>query len=271
MLFLVCSIVACSSDDDEDISGVMSTQAGYLYPNSNKRIKRVGNVNFEYYGSGSIKSVSNDKSAHYFSEDGKTITTYSGSVTTNYNTEFRFTNAGYISRLNSNYSNDQHSNTVTRSFTYDRDGHLTSGSAILEERDYDGHVSRGSETLSLTWSNGLLVKVDRTQEMEDLEYGNSSARIVWKFDYDDAPQNIYAQIPPIMVSMFLGIEAYLGLLGRGPAMFPTSMTVERYDGSGNKKDNYTVPCYHTLNDDGSLNGGISSDGYINYEYEIIEH
>lgn len=283
------ALQACSDDDDENGGGSSNTNVGEVVPGSGKKLLSAGDFNFYYGPNGKLKYVREGDDRHEFfsnqvvsyydyyygediDEDDKEV------INISYNGK------GYISKMHvsETWEDDYEKGfyTSTMNLSYDGEGHLTKVTGKYSEEEVeDGETwkEEGTETINLTWNNGLLVKYEAIDSDNDGWTYKETAT----FDYEDREYtNRHHQYAPFIEDL-LGevatIFAYVGLFGEGPDYLPASVTyeeVELYEGEEeylwDDDESYT----YDFNGDGTIyrvNSDYFTYGTIDEQGEIDEY
>ena len=283
------ALQACSDDDDENGGGSSNTNVGEVVPGSGKKLLSAGDFNFYYGPNGKLKYVREGDDRHEFfsnqvvsyydyyygediEEDDKEV------INISYNGK------GYISKMHvsETWEDDYEKGfyTSTMNLSYDGEGHLTKVTGKYSEEEVeDGETwkEEGTETINLTWNNGLLVKYEAIGSDNDGWTYKETAT----FDYEDREYtNRHHQYAPFIEDL-LGevatIFAYVGLFGEGPDYLPASVTyeeVELYEGEEEYSWDYDESYTYDFNGDGTIyrvNSDYFTYGKIDEQGEIDEY
>lgn len=283
------ALQACSDDDDENGGGSSNTNVGEVVPGSGKKLLSAGDFNFYYGPNGKLKYVREGDDRHEFfsnqvvsyydyyygediDEDDKEV------INISYNGK------GYISKMHvsETWEDDYEKGfyTSTMNLSYDGEGHLTKVTGKYSEEEVeDGETwkEEGTETINLTWNNGLLVKYEAIGSDNDGWTYKETAT----FDYEDREYtNRHHQYAPFIEDL-LGevatIFAYVGLFGEGPDYLPASVTyeeVELYEGEEEYSWDYDESYTYDFNGDGTIyrvNSDYFTYGTIDEQGEIDEY
>ena len=283
------ALQACSDDDDENGGGSSNTNVGEVVPGSGKKLLSAGDFNFYYGPNGKLKYVREGDDRHEFfsnqvvsyydyyygediDEDDKEV------INISYNGK------GYISKMHvsETWEDDYEKGfyTSTMNLSYDGEGHLTKVTGKYSEEEVeDGETwkEEGTETINLTWNNGLLVKYEAIGSDNDGWTYKETAT----FDYEDREYtNRHHQYAPFIEDL-LGevatIFAYVGLFGEGPDYLPASVTyeeVELYEGEEEYSWDYDESYTYDFNGDGTIyrvNSDYFTYGKIDEQGEIDEY
>lgn len=283
------ALQACSDDDDENGGGSSNTNVGEVVPGSGKKLLSAGNFNFYYGPNGKLKYVREGDDRHEFfsnqvvsyydyyygediDEDDKEV------INISYNGK------GYISKMHvsETWEDDYEKGfyTSTMNLSYDGEGHLTKVTGKYSEEEVeDGETwkEEGTETINLTWNNGLLVKYEAIGSDNDGWTYKETAT----FDYEDREYtNRHHQYAPFIEDL-LGevatIFAYVGLFGEAPDYLPASVTyeeVELYEGEEEYSWDYDESYTYDFNGDGTIyrvNSDYFTYGTIDEQGEIDEY
>ena len=283
------ALQACSDDDDENGGGSSNTNVGEVVPGSGKKLLSAGDFNFYYGPNGKLKYVREGDDRHEFfsnqvvsyydyyygediDEDDKEV------INISYNGK------GYISKMHvsETWEDDYEKGfyTSTMNLSYDGEGHLTKVTGKYSEEEVeDGETwkEEGTETINLTWDNGLLVKYEAIGSDNDGWTYKETAT----FDYEDREYtNRHHQYAPFIEDL-LGevatIFAYVGLFGEGPDYLPASVTyeeVELYEGEEEYSWDYDESYTYDFNGDGTIyrvNSDYFTYGTIDEQGEIDEY
>ena len=257
LFFLGTGVVTSCGDDDEDY-GEASTTAGVIKTQDGKvRVYRAGDYQFFYKDNGQLDHYT------YWGETTEFKYNPDKIIDENGDREFKvyYTSQGYIAKASFSDGGDK----GTATFSYDGDGHLTSIVFNGEESGYDDgeyYHETGTETVKLTWKNGLLTKMTVEEVWKEGKEVDKD-KDTYEYEYDEDYPNPYCQYTGTILYEFdtdfeeLG---FVGLYGVGPKKLPSSMTEIDDDG-----DTYTRNLSYQFNEDGTLH---YADGDYYYYDEI---
>lgn len=267
--FLFATAAACTfgavscSDDDGDGDGSSSagnTESGVIETTTGKKVRvvKAGEYTYSYNSDGTLASYFNGDvtynatynpftlTSHYKGSDWEQDLTYGISLNSK----------GYISAINATESSKEDGESSTSSgkitFSYNGSGNITqiksSGKGTIVE---DGEKISGSSsaTYDFTWTDGKLMKISYSYS----GFGEKETE-TYEFTYgSNAKQNVFCQyVPAFMDNDLLDDFSYIGYIGKGPAMLPTSCKYT-YTEDDEKPQSGTVSCTYTLNSDGTVN------------------
>ena len=287
----MCSIQACSDDDDNEgggSTGTLSTNVGEIVAGSGKKLLSAGILDFYYSPEGKIKYiVENDvyddyQAYHEFSSNQ--ITSYydygydekeKEVLTLSYNEK------GYISKIHMYEYEEGEGGSETYSsisdISYDGEGHVVKITAQgVHEDIYNGETNRfeHTQTINFKWDDGLLVGIESMNKEND-GWGYSES-ITFKYG-DREYKNMHNQYASFIDEMFGGISsacAYIGLFGTGPDYLPVSITSisKEFDGDGYVDEWTDSESYiYEFNEDGTIrraNSEYFTYGTINEQGEF---
>lgn len=266
---MLCStgLVSCGDDDGDDTGGGGSggETNSVVIPSLNTsdgqkvRVAQAGEYSYFYNSDGSLASYNNG--------DISFTATYNPFVLTSSATDGDFSekntysniklnSQGYVTGMSAAliYKGSDFEDNITGSvsFTYNGNGNLTK--FVAKGKGYeveDGHKYNVSSTstMTYTWSNGNLVKIEYSMQGGDEESGTI------EYTYaSDAKQNVTLQYVPAFVSDDInGMPdfQYIGLLGKGPVQLPTSYKHSYTDYEGHYHST-SKTCTYVLNSDGTV-------------------
>lgn len=230
-------LTSCGGDDDDDGNGSnSSTTAGVINPETGLRIISISEgyttYRYSYDSNGRLFAIAGDGESCTISYNPAKIYISEDSEEGPYNVSFN--NKGYISSMDRtwNYTDTdgyQYSGFQHRSFSYDKNGHLTTISTSYKELD-----DEYSETVTYTWNNNLLTSVVYKGSEGDL-----TAAIKTDFEYNNEEYtNKFLQITPTLLwgeafGFFIQNDPYnyltdylacAGFFGKGPDRLPSACT-----------------------------------------------
>lgn len=233
-------LTSCGDDDDDDapsnpVIPDNTVTAGphtvYETLDGNKvTLASIGSMQFKYNSENYAVDVAGAKINY---ETGKIV--YGGSATAT----FVLNSMGYISTYDYQYSEDNSSyksdNISSVKFTYDNAGQLTKVEKSRTEIEIDKnqgnqYTSETTAALYLTWRDGSInaaVYEETTKEVEDGQSKVSSKRTEYAVNFDGKKNQLcqYTCSYADWFDNFGAVEnlAYVGLLGKAPAMLPMSV------------------------------------------------
>lgn len=233
---LCTTAVSCGDDDDDVKGGVVPSPS--ISDFDGVRLLSVGEyTSFNYNSDGTLHQVINNGDKLTF-DYGKGIITFSGDGVQQ---EAKFTtNAkGYITSLSASGTDedgdDKYQYNTTYKFQYNSSDHLTN--VVLKEV-YTYNNTNYNEvedvTWNLTWNGDLLAKVD----INGTSVGNGETEkwnSVAEYTYNNALDNRYMQYTGTVIDeidLDGDIEApiFVGVLGKGPAKYPSKIVNLEDDG-----------------------------------------
>lgn len=272
------SLVSCDNDDDNGSSGVNNVSAltGIIDKESGLRLKSFGEYTVYYNNEGLFDSIAHkdylDDYAFQYGPDkirrrNNSFYNYVTEFAVNYDKMGRMTSYESQETGSSIYFENNWNGTGSASYTYDKDGHLTSMTQSGGETGIEKgkpYTASWIEKVTLTWENGLLKEI----AYEDIGLENARTwSAVYTFGYDTEYVNKHKQWVYFYVfgdnnSIFL---PYLGLMGIGPNKLPSSVTFTYKDklGTVGNDGTETYPCSYEFNADGS----VAKANGLEYTYE----
>lgn len=272
------SFIACSSDDDDEVSangnpnaGIVETETGAKY-----RVVQAGNLNYEYDSNGKLVSFADKydeinvtyNPLKFVSNDN-----YSSSVISN----ISLNGNGYITGMKENYSHvyekDSEKGESTIGISYDGKGHVTRincSTSAVEIYDGEKESYKSYVDIVYTWNGDKLVKIVETETEDGDKYVTT-----YEFVYgSNAVENVSCQyVPNILIldddNMFVNALACIGYLGKGPSVLPTGCNYSYVE--DNHKKSGTGTYSYVLQSNGLVskyifksNYGINETGYMEY-------
>ena len=263
------SFVSCDDDDDDNGSsgvGNVSALTGIIDPESGLRLKSFGEYTVYYNNEGLYDSIAHkeDYLDDYAFQYGPDKIRRTNNAFYNYVTEFdvNYDKMGRMTSYESQetgecvYFKSNWTGTGSASYTYDKEGHLTSmiqsgGETGIEKGE--PYTASWIEKVTLTWENGFLKEI----AYEDIGLENARTwSAVYTFGYDTEYVNKYKQWVYFYVfgqnnSIFY---PYLGLMGKGPDKLPSSVIFTYKDklGTVGNDGTETYTCSYEFNADGSV-------------------
>lgn len=275
------SFVSCDDDDDDNGSsgvGNVSALTGIIDPESGLRLKSFGEYTVYYNNEGLYDSIAHkeDYLDDYAFQYGPDKIRRTNNAFYNYVTEFdvNYDKMGRMTSYESQetgecvYFESNWTGTGSASYTYDKEGHLTSMTQSGGESGTEfgkPYTASWLEKVTLTWENGLLKEI----AYEDIGLENARTwSAVYTFGYDTEYVNKYKQWVYFYVfgqnnSIFY---PYLGLMGKGPDKLPSSVIFTYKDklGTVGNDGTETYTCSYEFNADGSV---AKANGWeYTYEY-----
>ncbi len=269
MAVMCVGFVSCSSDDDKEGSGSASTSAGVIDKKTGLRVKAFGDYKVYYLDDGRIDYIRDNYGKWSFSYSPNKISfteTYNGYNSDEEVIRVSYNSSGYLSSTSFSdsglYDGEKWTESSEATLSYDGNGHLTkiagSGKASGTEKGYT-YNDTWTFSYTLTWRNNLLLQVVWTEK----ETGNGEIETeteTWSFAYEnDSYENEYKQWTPSITQWLDDIEeffAYVGLLGVGPKMLPSS--AEKYE------EEYYDGKMHTDEDSYWFGYGFNKNGAVSY-------
>lgn len=192
----------------------------------------------------------------------------------------RFNGQGYISEISGSWNERDEDGDTSKgngkfTFTYNGDGNLTKiNISTTESAVIDGEKSTFKATASetFTWRNGNMSEARyefKSDEDGEIESGYQNFNITY-----DSQVNKYRQMPYLMGTLVIipgSPIAYIslpGLMGKGPANFPTNVAYELLD-DGNIY-NESMTSLVTLNTDGTIKTDLLN-GYSTFNFSYTTH
>lgn len=256
-------LTSCGGDDDDDGNDSnSSTTAGVVNPETGLRIISISEgyttYRYSYDSNGRLFAIVGDGESCTISYNPAKIYISEDSEEGPYNVSFN--NKGYISSMNQtwNYTDTdgyQYSGSLHRSFSYDKNGHLTTISTSYKELD-----NEYSENVTYTWNNNLLTSVvckgsegDLTVktdfEYNNEEYTNKFLQIIPTLLWDGVFSCFIQDNPYNYLNDYL---ACAGFFGKGPDRLPSSCT---YTANGSDfEDIYHDSYSYSYNEEGAIAG-----------------
>ena len=282
---LSVGFTACGGDDDEGGSGGGSgspkTNIGVLDAKSGLRLKSVGDYTYYYNNKGLIDYIADKYDRYEFSYNPNKIYVVDNYDKDDESLSVSYNKSGYLSALSYSFERDKTeglwSESAKANYSYDGSGHLTkiagSGKEIGTD---DGERITYTWTFSyvLTWRNDKLMQVAWTEtEIEDGESDTETETYTFQYENNDY-QNAYCQWAPSIARALDDFEdclAFVGLLGVGPTMLPSSgERYEEYYSDGKKKtETKEYNFNHRFNSDGSLNSVTVNSNTYKYTYDYV--
>ena len=263
--------MACSSGDEPG-GGKASSTAGILDKESGLRLKKAGDYTIYYDDNGRIERVTEGRYATYlFGYNPNTfsyVDSWYGDEEPNEIYKVGYNGSGFLSSMNYSFEDVnedgyKESESGEASISYSN-GHVTkitmSGKGSFYEDDYR-YSWTGTGSVTFTWSKNRLVKVTwKETEKGAGETWNYTEE--WVYGYEDADENIYLQYTPSLAYAMednLDIFAYVGLLGEGPDVLPSSATYYEEETSSDGDDYTNEKTY-------SFRYGFNKNGSVSYTY-----
>lgn len=297
-----CVFVACSDDDDDSSSGSAygSETAGQVTGTDGITylVASADDVYFDYDSDGTLVGIDAAELSDLYFEVSYAPFTITGTYGYSDDEEelnlsqtwsdIAVNSNGYITSMKlteeETYSDSYYdesgegSLTLTFSFSYDSDGHLTrvsaSGSSSGKET-YEGETWSFSGTFSAsgsyTWNDNLLTEVSYTETSKEQEGGETytgTEEGTFAYDYtEDYPNATYQYTPSLLsCTVYIYDEEgvlsglhYLGYFGKGPVYHPTTYTEnvvykDYYDGELDEEDDFdeSLTMKYDLNANGTV-------------------
>ena len=281
---LSVGFTACGGDDDDEGgsgggSGSPKSGVGILDKKSGLRLKSVGDYTYYYNNKGLIDYIADKSDRYEFSYNPNKIYVVDNYDKDDESLSVSYNGSGYLSALSYSLEKEETeglwSESAKANYSYDGSGHLTkiagSGKEIGTD---DGERITYTWTFSytFTWRNNKLMQVVWTEtEIEDGESYPETETYTFQYENNDY-QNAYCQWAPSIARALEDFEeclAFVGLLGVGPTMLPSSG--ERYEEyySGGKKQTETKEYTFTyrFNSDGSINTATVNSSSYKFAYD----
>lgn len=279
-------LVACGDDDDNINDNNSNTFApvGVLDPSTGLRLKSVGGNHFyNYDANGQLDYIDYNINGFHqrweFTYNPNKIILHSNGSEMVYSVTYN--NAGYLLRLDGTgervYYGSRGKVTLNEfiTFDYDTNGHIAkiewSQKQIRTEHYTISDTWTYNTTYTYTWNNNLLVQeiFEVTYEEGGEDWGTEKETTTYSYT-NSAYRNVYHQwTRNIVPESDLALYAYVGLLGTGPNMLPSSSeTVEEVTSRGKSKNPRTRNKTYTygFNADGSVSYYDDGDVYHSYEH-----
>lgn len=284
MMLIALSPVAFSScggdDDDEGESGTPDTKTSVITTEDGDKLLLTNNGEFSYSydAAGRLVGVGGRYGDEEFSISYNPFKIIEEDVDGG-SISMSFNGSGYISRVveSYNYSGDDgtEKGTTTANYSYDGSGHLVkismSGSAT--ETDEDGtYNSKGTATITLTWSNGNLTKVTSSSSgIDEGDKFSETSEFVYTYGSNE---NAYNQFTHAILDGIDDMEcmfdflAFVGWYGKGTAYLPTKVAysyTEAEEGYNDQSGSNSYNTSYTLNSNGTIRSE-KADGSYSYSY-----
>lgn len=313
MLFAcVFSFFACSSDDDETGGGTGNTQAGVV-GDTGKRIWSVkydsgsseSGYDFAYDNNGRLAEImdyyrynnSEDYSSYEFynfSYDPNLIEMieyYDGEEESRQTVNVSYTSEGFISKISGSYKeideDEEEEGSFGVEYGYDKSGRIISGKYSengngweMEDGRKEKYSFSGTSTTTFVWSGSRLTDATMRETWSEKGTGWTDKDEYYRrttFKYNNAYSSDYQQWAPFVEELIFDAEPaffYVGLLGKGPGVLPTSYTCEWeeiYD-DGHSYDGEDSGSYsYTFENDGRIKTMSNKYYTYKYSYESSNH
>lgn len=285
LLFL--TIFSCSKNDEDSRDDVTINNGSHAIPlrgiidsDTGIRLKRMDNFAFEYDDNGEICKYSGNEMEHgtcEFDQHHQVITDNSrsyldliGTVSVDYIVTYN--SKGYISSLRTPNGLDY---VRSYSFQYDDNDHLININFLFNSDTRNFNIE---SDILLTWDRDMIISSFTTAKgLSNTD--NIIAEEEMKYYYDnhasDTNINKYYQYAPsysyISEVLIKGLF-YLGLLGKGSYILPSSKEINIVMDENNQKiERKSVQFFdYKINPDGSLAKVISDNTIKNYKYDIVK-
>lgn len=268
---LMTGFTACGSDDDGDEPDGPDTPTATV----GLRLYSVGGTSFSYDNQGRVDGY-RSRYGEYASIDWENGMIESSDSEDGEPINFKTNGKGYFTEFSQSWNykedGDSYKGSGKMKFSYDKQGHLTKISVSMSESGKeDGESYKYEETseIEYTWKDGNLVKgVCETIEKEDGEKDvyKTTANVAYGLK-----ENLFNQyclsLASDVIEFDFGDFALVGLLGVGPAQFPTVIETEEDDSDYNSSSTNNISI--SVNQVGLIETESSSNGYYVYSYENV--
>lgn len=276
--------VACSSDDEPG-NGKALTTAGVLDKESGLRLKKAGDYTIYYDEKGRVERVVDRYNDYFlFEYNPNTFSHVDSWGETRKDDAYKvgYNGSGYVSSMSYSYNGVdedgyKESESADLSLSYSSD-HISKISVSAKESFYeDGYhyAWTATHTITFTWSKNRLVKMTwKTTEKEAGKTWNYTEE--WVYDYEDVYENLYQQYAPSLTYAMdndMDIFAYVGLLGKGPDILPSSATYYEEETSSdgeNYKDERKYNFRYGFNNNGSISYTYVNNNRYDFAYDYAE-
>lgn len=261
-LFLCVGFTSCGDDDNN----AENAGTGNIFPEGVKKVATIsdayGGVTKFTYADNKLVSVDDGDSKYTFAYSGNTVTMtsiyeYGNSKDTEVYT-MNIGSNGFISHgtgvYTEVYNNETYTSNTTMSFSYDKDGHLTT--VQINEKDSDG--DEYTTKIQLTWEDGNITKtVENWTEKEDGD--TDSGTNTRTFTYGGEVNKIgFSFFDEVVDLDELEYAYYAGLLGKSTKnMLKSVKSVDEGD--------YSYTSNYSYEFDGDYPTVFNSDG-SKYKY-----
>ncbi len=228
------AFVSCSKDDGDDPSSGSKPSSSLVKETAKLsdfggvrliKIEGSGNSSFEYNDEGAIVNVNNEYSELSIDyKKGIAILEERGLIQ---KCPIKLDKQGRLASLSYSGDEDGERTDLKYTFSYNEAGHLTK---IAYHSEVVGGDWVFDDINVYTWEGDLLTKcVNTSKEMQGSDVSTDTHSIT--YTYTDAADNTYMQYTKTMTD-FMSVDSNfssllcIGIMGQGPAKYPTSITTD---------------------------------------------